>query len=497
MNFSTAVTNEQNVTTNFNGGSTLSTSMNSLVDLFFLIGAVRNKHFYEWQPAFDAAFAENPKLTMQMILWARDIREGAGERQVVRDVLKHLEKVAPQQLLTMIPHIPTFGRWDDILIFDAPEMKKAAYSTISTALIAGNALAAKWMPRVMKMKRKAGEKVNYQSVANINRTHNNKIATELTEHMGLTPREYRKLLSSLSQTVEQQMCADKWESIEYSKVPSLASKRYVQAFSRHDAVRYGNFVRDAENGTVKVNAGALYPHDVIGAMSRTASVNELSLLKAQWESLPNLMGDNKILPMVDTSGSMSDYNITGNLTVQDIAISLGLYVSTKQTGAFKDLWLNFSTEPKIKKLPAGDINDKVRDLYRNHAYDWDGSTDVHAAFKKVLEVAVTHKVPAEEMPKILMIFSDMEFDGSGAAQWNNTAYNRAVAEFKNNGYELPTVVFWNLNGRIGNVPVKFDQNGTALVSGFSPNLMKSLLLGGLDPVQVMLDTIDVERYRVL
>lgn len=495
MKFSEAVNNEQVVTTTLNGGSTLSTSMNALVDLFFLIGAVRGKEFDTWKQVFDAAFAQNPKLTLQIVLWARDVRSGAGERQVVRDILKYLEQTSPEHLETMIPHIPTFGRWDDILIFEKPELKSIAYSTISTALNAGDALAAKWMPREMKLKRYEGKIKD--STANRNRTSNNKMANEIAAHMGITPRAYRKLLASLSSTVEQQMCSSQWESIEYSKVPSLASKRYVQAFARHDAVRYGTFVKDAAEGVVKVNAGALYPHDVIVPMYNSESSNELSLLKAQWESLPNFMGDNSILPMVDTSGSMADHDITGNLTVQDIAVSLGLYVSTKQTGAFKDLWLNFSTTPRIKTLANGDIVAKVRDLYRNHSSDWDGSTDVHAAFRKVLEVAVTHNVPAEEMPKILMIFSDMEFDHSGATSWNDTAYNQAVQEYKQNGYELPTVVFWNLNGRVGNVPVKFDQKGTALVSGFSPNLMKSLLTGNLNPVQVMLDTVDVERYRVL
>lgn len=490
-------TEEENFALTANGGASLKSTLNPLVDLFFMIGSVRTKPFNEYKAQFDAAFNANPTLTLQMLLWTRDIRGGAGERNTTREILKYLEVKHPDAVLRIIPVLSEFGRWDDLLIFKTKTVKAAAYEQIVAALKAGNGLCAKWLPRIYKMKKNAQGEINLNSVANKSRVEGNKIAHEIMSLMNLSEKQYRKMLSSMSSTVEQQMCANDWKEIEYSKLPSVASSRYLPAFMRHDEERYRQYLSDLEKGTegVKVNTGTLYPYDVIKNVLGSSDAKRFGI--QQWESLENFMGDNKILPMVDTSGSMCS-RVTNTLSVQDIAVSLGLYVSTKQTGAFKDLWLNFSTNPKLKTLVPGTIYDKAYDLYHNHGRDWDGSTDVAAAFRLVLSTAKKQHVPQDEMPKVLMIFSDMEFDYSGQRSWNVTAFKKAKSEFEQAGYTLPTVVFWNLNARANNNPVRFDEAGTALVSGFSPNIIPAILSGSaIDPVSIMLAAIDTPRYRVI
>lgn len=490
-------TASQNRSTTANGAASLKSTLNPLVDLFFMIGSLRGKDLGVYKSSFDAAYAANPTLALQMILWARDIRGGAGERNTPRELLKYLEVKHPEAVLRVIPVLADFGRWDDLLIFKTATAKTLAYQTIAEALTTGNALCAKWMPRVYKFKKNAQGVVDMNTEANKNRAANNKIAREIMTTMNINERAYRKLLSSLSNTVEQKMCANEWEEIEYSKLPSVASARYLPAFMKRDEARYREFLASIEKGEVKVNAGALYPYDVTTRLANGSAAETLGV--AQWEQLRNFMGDNKAIPMVDTSSSMNCSAGSTGMTCMNVAISLGLYIADKQEGAFKDLFLNFSTQPRMFELKGSNIADKYRDLmgYRAGQF-WGGSTNIQAAFREVLRVAKAQQVPADQMPKNLIVLSDMEFNPSNAGGWNATAYNSAKADFAAAGYELPTIVFWNLNARPGNNPVRFDQNNVALVSGFSPSVLEAILSGeDVDPVKVMLRVIDAPRYQVL
>ncbi|AFC21626.1 RNA-binding protein [Cronobacter phage vB_CsaM_GAP32] len=494
-NVNTTAANNRSTTAN--GGASLKSTLNPLVDLFFMIGSLRNKDLGAYKAQFDAAYAANPTLALQMILWARDVRGGAGERNTPRELLKYLEVKHPEDVLRVIPVLAEFGRWDDLLIFKTAAAKSVAYSAIAEALQSGNGLCAKWMPRIYKFKKNAQGVVDMNSTANKNRAHNNKIAREIMATMNINERTYRKLLASLSNTVEQKMCANEWDEIDYGKLPSVASSRYLPAFMKRDENRYREYLASLEKGEGKVNAGALFPYDVTRKLNTNSQATTLAV--AQWEQLKNFMGENTAVPMVDTSGSMTCRAGESGMSCMDIAISLGLYIADKQEGAFKDLFLNFSSRPRLFELKGNNIAEKHRDILRYQAGQyWGGSTNVEAAFQEVLRVAVAQQVPADQMPKNLIVLSDMEFNASTSGGWNATAYNKAKADFARAGYELPTVVFWNLNARAGNNPVRFDQNNVALVSGFSPSVLEAILSGeDVDPVKVMLRAIDTPRYRVL
>ena len=127
-----------------NGMKTFDSSKNTLVDLFFTIGASRGK---DLSKEFTRALLEDDLLALRLLAWTRDVRGGAGERDVVRKILLNLEKNYPKQLDRILPHLPTFGRWDDLLIFQTPAFKEKSFQLIAQALREGNGLAAKWMPR--------------------------------------------------------------------------------------------------------------------------------------------------------------------------------------------------------------------------------------------------------------------------------------------------------------------------------------------------------------
>lgn len=463
--YAQALQNTPELSLTANGADTYASSLDANVDFFYMVGSSRGKDI---SSTFEKAYQNNSELALRTLLFARDVRGGAGERQTFRDLLVYLEKNHTQVVFDLLPVIPFYGRWDDLLCFKTEAVRNAAFGFIAYALTEKqDGLCAKWMPR--------------QPSKTDNTAH------LLRNFMGLSPKDYRKLLVGLTNVVEQKMCAGDWKEIDFSKLPSLASARYNKAFARNSKETYDLYKEQLASGEAKINANAVYPYDVIKTI-RVGGEQEVAV--AQWNALPNYLGEDFILPMVDVSGSMScAANGSGSLSCMDVAISLGLYLADKQTGAFKDMFLTFSANPQLQIL-KGDLNAKLNQL---ESSDWGMNTDIEKAFVKVLDVAVKGKVPQAEMPKYIMIMSDMEFD----ACTDGTAFNTLQSRFEAAGYELPKVVFWNLNARLGNVPVTQDQKNVALISGFSTNVLKSVLAAkNFTPVGVMLETIMSDRYNV-
>ena len=450
-------------TRTINGMKTNASSMNALVDLFFAIGASRGK---DMTKAFEKAIVANETLALRLLMWARDVRGGAGEREVVRKILTYMEKNHPAALERILPLIPEYGRFDDLLVFQTQAFKEKAYVIIGDALRAGNGLAAKWMPR------------------------KGPIAVEIRNFFGMSPKQYRKSLVALTKVVEQDMCAKRWNMIEYSHVPSLAAARYQKAFNRNDPMGYAKYKSKLATGEAKINANAVYPYDVIKSGKFGG---DHAVMQAQWDALPRYIGDELVLPMCDVSGSMGcPVGGNDNLSCMDVCVSLGLYLADKNTGPFKDMFLTFSASPSINVL-KGDLRSKLRQL---ETADWGMNTNLNAAFDEILRVAVKGKVKAADMPKYLLIMSDMEFDR--CTQFDDSAMQMIQRKFEAAGYEVPKIVFWNLHARAGNVPVKYNMKNVALVSGFSPSIM-SAVLGAKDmsPVSVMLETLNSERYAAI
>jgi len=473
--FVDAVKNQGARTTN--GMKARKSTANAVVDLFYNAGASRGKNIV---PAFAAALAENRDLALRVAAWLRDVRGGAGERQLFRDILKYLEKNDVSAAKALLAKVPELGRWDDIFVFESDVMKSYAYSMLGDALRAKNGLAAKWTPR------------------------QGKIAAEIRNFYGMSPKFYRKSLVEMTKVVETQMCAKEWDSINFSHVPSVAASRYKKAFNRNTP-EYAKYVaelmKDPKDRTieVKVNASAVFPYDVLKGRIKHYSVSfnktEMDLIQKQWEALPNYVGDANILPLVDVSGSMTtSAGKNTKLSCLEVAVSLGLYLADKNKGKFKDTFLTFSGRPELMHL-KGNINQKIDQMVKSN---WDMNTNLNKAFEKILDTAVKGGVPQEEMPEMVLILSDMQFDQ--CVKHDDSAIQMIARKYEAAGYTLPKVVFWNLNASYGNAPVKFDKSGTALVSGFSPAIVKPLLSGDIEtftPESVMLKTIMDDRYKVL
>ena len=471
--FVSAVQNQSARTTN--GMRARKSTANACVDLFFKIGAMRGKDITK---DFVAAYAENPEVALRIAQWVRDVRGGSGEREIFRQILKYLDKHNPTDASRLLMKVPEIGRWDDIFVVENKSVKHAAFSMLGDALRAKNGLAAKWTPR------------------------KGALAAEIRQFFGMSPKFYRKSLVEMTKVVEQNMCAKDWNNINFSHVPSLAAARYKKAFYRNATEAYtayvAELVKDPKDRTmdVKVNAGAVYPYDVLKGFvslynAQSYNATELGLVQAQWDALENFVGDANVLPLVDVSGSMATpAGKNAKVTCLDVAVSLGLYLADKNVGKFKDTFLTFSGSPELLHL-KGNIVQKVQQMVKS---TWQMNTDLVKAMDKILKTAKDGNVPAEEMPQMLLILSDMQFDQ--CARFDDSAMQMIARKYEAAGYNMPNIVFWNLNAA-DNVPVKYDTRGAALVSGFSPAIMKAVLSGDTDqftPEAIMNKAIMIPRY---
>ena len=451
-----------------NGALTNSSTLNECLNLFAIIGCRRNYSEQFWK-----AYGENPNLALKILFWSRDCRGGAGARMTFVEVMKQMQVTHPDVFNKLLPLIPYFGYWKDVYKFKLEDnVVTLIAETLSTN--GNHSLCAKYAPR--------------QGYG----------AFLIRKKLGLNQKDYRKFVVSKSQTVEQQMCANHWDEIKYETVPSVAGIRYANTFLKHDEERYRTYLDDAAAGKVKVNATVLTPADVI----KRAQIKEnrncfdgdealANATRAYWKNLPNFMEGctERMLPIVDVSGSMySGYY--GGIAPIDAAIGLGLYISEHNEGVFHNSFITFSASPSLETLKSEDICDKIDEMRTG---EWGANTNLLATFELILNQAKVHGLFQEDMPTKLLIISDMEFDCATNDETNFEAIDRMYAEA---GYTRPGIIFWNVNGRLGNYPATEEDDNVAMVSGNSPSLMRALLQGKvLSPIDIMMEVVDTERYK--
>jgi len=447
---------------------THSTSGSYVLDWFFWMGGARGKPASEIIQKFAAAYHEDHALALKALFNLRDVRGGMGERRTFRVAARWMAYNFPQAIKDNLANIPYYGRWDDVLAvaIETPA-ERAALAMIWGALSTGDRLCAKWMPR-------EGKSLD-------------KVAKYLMERFNMSPRQYRKVLAGNTEVVENLMCDDRWDEIEYEHVPSVAFSKYKAAFERHDPERFEEFLGDVEKGEAKIHAGAIFPHDVLGkaVLILGYGVVNRRAINAQWSQLPEYEAPGGTLVVADVSGSMT----AGDALPLRVSVSLGLYFAERLPGPFKNIVCTFSQRPNFFRLPDAGIVEKARAVA---GMDWMGNTDLEAVLRLMLDQATKHNLAAEKMPGNILILSDMQFDYC-MVNADETAMQMMRRMYEEAGYQMPQVIFWNLRSSIG-IPAKMNEAGVALLSGFSPSLMRNVMAGVADPLSVMMRTLNNERY---
>jgi len=409
---------------------------------------------------FKEMYKEHPIYALRMALWLRDARGGGGRRKGFREILNFLNSQKFQKEEKFVRAIPEVGRYDDLIQLENQELKEYAFQLLEDHLNdpSKSGLAAKWLPR------------------------------DTSNRLNLTPKQYRKMLVELTDVVETLMCANRWDEIEYEKLPSQAAARYQKAFMRHSPRRYQEYLNRVEEGEFKINADVLLPHEVFKSLND----GDARAANLQWKALPDY-GDQKILPIIDVSASMTWATGAGRLQLLDIAIMLGIYFSEKNTSDLKDCFIAFSSEPTISKLKEDtDITRRHRQVARS---TWTGSTNLDKVFRKLLDFAKNHDLSNDDLPDYLVVISDMEFNGP-AFRWDRELYERIATAYNNAGYEMPGLIWWNLNST--RMPSQPNIDNTYCVGGSSPEIIKSVLKGNVRTTRdVIMEIVEGDRYKQL
>ena len=493
--------NEFNVSISENGAIGYRTSGKELLDLNFAVASLRGASEQEIIDNFTKAFFEDKILAMKWLFFARDVRGGLGERRLFRVILKNLIENNPEMVIPVINLIPEYGRYDDLwCLLDNQESAKVVYNIVDNQLMVDLnnmkrnkpiSLLAKWMPSI-----------------NASSAQTKKYAKQFCKVFGLTEREYRQILSRLRKyldVVETKMSAKNWSEIKYEAVPSKANLIYSNAFLKNDEERRKEYLEKLKKGETKINASTLYPHDIVhkysGGYCRLG--NKDATIEALWKALPDtVQGCGNTIVVADGSYSMTD-NIGGNTTVTalDVANALAIYFAEHSSGEFKNKYITFSERPQFVDFSKADsLHDKLQIAL---AYDECANTNIEKVFDLILTTAIKHNMRQEDMPKNILIISDMEFDSCAASgdsnMWRRNRPNQRLFEiiaqrYADAGYQLPRLVFWNVNSRTDTIPVKENELGVALVSGFSVNIVKMVMSNKLDPYECLLETLNSERY---
>lgn len=486
-----------------NGAVGYKTSKSSLVDFNFKASSFRNQSEQEIENAFADAYNENPLMAVKLLFMTGDIRQGMGERRTFKTCLKWLAKHHKEVAEKVIGLVPEYSRWDVVVDMLGTEVDSVAFSIIRSQLETDSdnalngqpiSLLAKWLPSVNTSSQNARKK-----------------ARSLCARLKMTEKQYRRRLSYLRaklDIVETKMSASKWESICYDSVPSKANLIYKNAFMRHDETRRREYLDSLENGEAKINSSALFPYEIVAKYSRYDSQPDQTV-EQLWKALPdytNGKGENTLC-VIDGSGSMGWRVGNTNFTCEDVAISLGVYFSEKMPGQFHDKYITFSANPKL--VDFGTCKSLYEKIYEARRHNECENTNIYKTFRLILDTAKNHGMKQEEMPKSVLVISDMEFDGAvdlGASGenrfWNGESFDDSFKtlfetigdEYRQAGYKLPKLVFWNVCSRTGAIPLQENKNGVILVSGFNPTIASMVLSQKNDPYEVLLEKLNSTRY---
>lgn len=464
-----------------NGAICLSSSGNALVDLYSTIGALRNIASDRKIDLFEKAIKDNKELAAKILFYGRDIREGLGERETFRTLLayaadNHKEIVAPN-----IPLIGFYGRFDDLYCLVNTACEDEMWSSMKEQFNKDLAnmkegkpvsLLAKWIKtpdasseKTRKMGILTSQKLGYKNVAAFKKD--------------------LKALRKYLDIVEIKVSANNFDTIAYDKVPSNAMLKYRKLFSIKDADRFTKYIEDVTSGKTEIKANTLYPYDIV---QKIFYGDKSLVLDAQWNALPNYVSeDTNILVMADTSGSMSCCNYLPMAS----AVGLAVYFAERNKGAFAGYYMTFSSRPKLEKITGKTIFEKVRvpSIVDN--------TNLEAAFDLILKTAIANKTPAEQLPKALVVISDMQID-SYQVRGADTFHETFAKKFADAGYEIPNVVYWNVNSERDTFHADAYRKGVQLVSGHSATTFKNVIQS-LDktPLEAMLDVILSDRYAAV
>lgn len=479
-----------------------STAQGALLDLFSQIGALRPRTEDEIARKFAAAFKEDKLLATKMMFYAGDIRQGGlGERRTFRICLRWMAENHPAIVVKNIHLIPYFNRFDTLFVLVGTECESLMWELIAETLTKD----------VKAMKTSTGRKhvpasllTKWMPSENTSSAKTRALAAKAIKALRLTPRKYRQMLSALRKHInvtERLMSAGEWGCIDYAKVPSYAMHNYGSAFAKHDHERFDAYLKSVSKGETKINASVLYPYDLVEKyLGNYYAVRDCvragdcwvsnktdAVVEAQWKALPNYINEGlNIVAMADVSGSMSGRPMASS-------IGLAIYLAQHNIGAYHNQYMTFTDNPHFINLREG--CSLLEAVQKTASAGVGYSTNLMKGMQEILRVAITNRVPKNEMPKALLVLSDMEIDHYFRPNARFDFMDTLEAKFRGAGYECPKLILWNIDAR--NDTFLSNREDVALVSGQSASTFKNLVraLNGMTAYEYMVSILNGKVYE--
>ena len=472
---------EENWTRTENGAVAIKSTGDKCLDFFGTCGALRDADDIRVQRIFADAYAEDPLTATKILYYLRDITEGCGERKVFRNLIKYCAVHHPEAIRPNLDLIGIYGRWDDVYALVGTPLEDEMWSVVKKQL--------EMDVEAMNNQEDVSLLAKWLKTADASSKNTRQLGIMTAKKLGYEVREYKRIIRALRKyikVVEGLMSTGQWDKIKYSAVPSRAMMIYRNAFYKHDEERFKEFTNKAITGEVKINSSTLYPYDIVEKfLYQRVNSDEEKVLEAQWRQLPNYVDEGtNALVIADVSGSMYGRPMA-------TSIGLAMYFAERNKGDYHNLFMTFSSNPNIVNVKGETLRQKINFI---KGVDWGMSTNLKAAFEKVLDIALKNNTPVEDMPKSIIVISDMEIDHCGSNDW--TFYDQMKERFAEVGYEIPNIVFWNVNSRNDTFHADSKRKGVQLCSGQSTTTFKQLMgCVGMTPVEMMMKVINSERYE--
>ncbi len=540
-----------------NGAVTLGTTRDARVDLFYK--TIRGLSETKLRGYLRDSWALSPQDTLRLIFFIRDIRgKGQGEKKLFDQCFKWMMDTHPEAVRHSSKHIPFYACYKDWLeIFLGTRYEKSMLKAFTKQLRADAVLVRSTFPEEPDVSEEVGETKKDETVgsektkkrtsvcsyiwgsskvqnengkeeqvskdpdtpdrtehvaislawkwAPTENTHYDKgkyrgTVTKLSKILGMSKKEYRQtctLMRAHLGVVEGFMCGKKWDEIDFSKVPSRAMHIYKKAYAKHQPERFGKFLEDVTKGEAKMNTGTLQPHEIVGqyftggGYFHSLGAEERADVEAQWVSFVKGLEKagvsfDQSIAVVDTSGSMS----MNDGLPRKVAYSLGLVLAHFCKGPFHNKWIEFSANAKFHKFPEGSLHAKlssIQEIIQN--------TNLQSVFDLILDTYTIFDVPEDKQIKRIFIFTDGQWDQM-TSHSDLTNFQAVEQKYTAAGYKRPQLIFWNVRANTIDFPTEHDTPDTALVSGFSSDLLRLFLDGGdLNPLSLVLKAINDERYE--
>ena len=497
----------------WNNAVTNESTLNFNLDMFAYSSRDREQDYEKNKNRFKNALIENDEIALANLLYTLDIRNGKGERALFKSYFSALIEMNKDYAIQILPYISELGRWDYVFEGIGTEIEENVYELIRAYLMMDIknynenkpvSLLAKWLPSI--------------------KTHNKKnyFAIKLAKKLNLTEKEYRKILSKLRDSlniVEKHITNKEYEKIEYISVPSKAMVKYKNLFFTKDEVRFKEFIEELKDSkkakydnlfmndfakmyldnlmkiginyfyerTIKEACRLLFNNFFLKDLEENSQIllqnlkNEKNLINTMWKKQSKIEFDKNVLVIADTSGSMEG-------TPFETAISLAIYISqNNKSEEWRNKFIIFSSDcieySYDKDAEFTDIIDNIPLIAEN--------TNIDKVFKKILNDSIEKNLP--QLDEVIIV-SDMEFDMVQDKK-DMSNFKHWKSEFAKYNYELPKIIFWNVARNVESFPVTKLDYGTCLVSGYSKNILKSIIdIENFDPIDIMLKTLEKKNY---